>query len=200
MPTSARAVRTVFTKICGESVGSQRADVGISPNKHFHWNARIVHHRRICRCAVISTAACFTIFLAWKLFPMGALFPRRRRCSSALQRDSRVLAAMFFYGLILWHRGTIRSASSASFCILFLTSQKQYARRATVTVSLLKTAVPVPTGNLPRASGAVSQPSTPHRFAYSVIIKICSRLLISHDGSSVAYFATPVSSSATFVR
>ena len=29
--TSARAVRTVFTKICGEFVGSQRADVGIGP-------------------------------------------------------------------------------------------------------------------------------------------------------------------------
>ena len=31
MPTSARAVRTVFTEICGEFVGSQRADVGIGP-------------------------------------------------------------------------------------------------------------------------------------------------------------------------
>ena len=39
---------------------------------------------------------------AWKLLSMGALPPRRRRCSSALQRDSRVLAAMFFYGVILW--------------------------------------------------------------------------------------------------
>ena len=27
MPTSARAVRTVFTEICGKFVGSQRADV-----------------------------------------------------------------------------------------------------------------------------------------------------------------------------
>ena len=33
MPTSARAVRTVFTKICGEFIGSQRADVGIGPYK-----------------------------------------------------------------------------------------------------------------------------------------------------------------------
>ena len=39
---------------------------------------------------------------AWQLFPMGALSPRRRRCSIDLQRDSRVLAAVFFYGLILW--------------------------------------------------------------------------------------------------
>ena len=45
---------------------------------------------------------------AWKLLSMRALSPRRRRCSSALQRDYRVLAAAFFYGLILWHRGTIR--------------------------------------------------------------------------------------------
>ena len=33
MPTSARAVRTVLTKICGESVGSHGADVGIGPYK-----------------------------------------------------------------------------------------------------------------------------------------------------------------------
>ena len=39
---------------------------------------------------------------ARQLLPMGALSPRRRRCSAALQRDSRVLAAMFFYGLIQW--------------------------------------------------------------------------------------------------
>ena len=32
----------------------------------------------------------------------GSVVPRRRRCSSALQRVYRVLAAMFFYGLILW--------------------------------------------------------------------------------------------------
>ena len=62
---------------------------------------------------------------AWKLLSMRALSPRRRRWSSALQRDSRVLAAAFCYGLILWHRGTVRSASSASFCILFLTSQTE---------------------------------------------------------------------------
>ena len=31
MPTSARADRTVFTVIFGESVGTQRADVGIGP-------------------------------------------------------------------------------------------------------------------------------------------------------------------------
>ena len=65
----------------------------------------------------------------------GSVVPRRRRCSSALQKAFRVLAAMFFYGVILWHRGTTRSASSVSFCILFLTSQKKYARGATVAVS-----------------------------------------------------------------
>ena len=54
-----------------------------------------------------------------------------------------MLAAAFFYGVLLWHRSTIRFVSSVSFCILFLTSQKKYARGATVTVSLLKMAVPV---------------------------------------------------------
>ena len=57
--------------------------------------------------------------------PDGSVVPRRRRCSVALQRDFRVLAAMFFYGLILWHRGTIRFASSASFCPLFLARQTE---------------------------------------------------------------------------
>ena len=33
MPTSARAVRTIFTEICGEFAGSLRADVGIGPYK-----------------------------------------------------------------------------------------------------------------------------------------------------------------------
>ena len=39
---------------------------------------------------------------ARQLPPMGALSPSRRRCSVALQKDSRVLAAMLFYGVILW--------------------------------------------------------------------------------------------------
>ena len=38
---------------------------------------------------------------AWKLLSMGALSPRRRRCSSALQRVYRVLAAAFFEGVLL---------------------------------------------------------------------------------------------------
>ena len=38
MPTSARAVHAVFTKICGEFVGSQRADVGIGPYKVQYMN------------------------------------------------------------------------------------------------------------------------------------------------------------------
>ena len=33
MPTSARAVHAIFTEICGEFVGSHRADVGIGPYK-----------------------------------------------------------------------------------------------------------------------------------------------------------------------
>ena len=75
--------------------------------------------------------------------PDESVVPRRRRCSVALQKDSRVLAAMYSYGVLLWHRGTIRSASSVSFCILFLTSQKKYAAGGTVAVSPHSTAVPV---------------------------------------------------------
>ena len=44
----------------------------------------------------------FCHLLARQLLSMGALSPRRRRCSSALQRVYRVLAAMSFCGLILW--------------------------------------------------------------------------------------------------
>ena len=44
----------------------------------------------------------FCHLLAWKLLSMGALSPRRRRCSSALQKDFRVLAAAFFEGVLLW--------------------------------------------------------------------------------------------------
>ena len=86
--------------------------------------------------------------------PDGSVLPRRRRCSSALQRGFRVLAAIFFYGLLLWHRGTIRSASSVSFCILFLTSQKKYAAGGTVTASLLKTEPPVAAGKGPMWASA----------------------------------------------
>ena len=61
----------------------------------------------------------FCQLLAWQRFSMGALSPRRRRCSSALQKEFRVLATMFFYGLLLWHRGTIRSASKRLFLPTF---------------------------------------------------------------------------------
>ena len=44
----------------------------------------------------------FCHLLAWKLLSMGALSPRRRRCSSALQKVYRVLAAAFFEGVLLW--------------------------------------------------------------------------------------------------
>ena len=44
MPTSARAVHTVFTKTCGEFVGSQRADVGIGPYKPVS-NIRTISYR-----------------------------------------------------------------------------------------------------------------------------------------------------------
>ena len=44
----------------------------------------ILHHRHIRRWPAISTAACFTIFPAWQRFSVGALSPRRRRCSVTL--------------------------------------------------------------------------------------------------------------------
>ena len=110
------------TNVCEKRTGRTESSV---PYKDLQWNENILHHRRIRRCAVISTAGCFTIFPARQLLPMGALSPRRRRCNIALQRDSRVLAAMFFYGVLLWHCGTIRSASSASFCPLFLARQTE---------------------------------------------------------------------------
>ena len=66
----------------------------------------------------------------------GSVVPRRRRCSIALQKEFRVLAAAFFYGVLLWHRGTIRFVSSASFCPLFLAQQKKWVCEATVAVSL----------------------------------------------------------------
>ena len=87
MPTSARAVRTVFTEICGEFNGSLRADVhpqgvgrirsapssltaalAIGPYKYLQWNADILHHRRMRRWPVVSAAACFTIFLRGNCF------------------------------------------------------------------------------------------------------------------------------------
>ena len=83
-------------------------------------------------CCFHSSVFCH--LFARQLLPMGALSPRRRRCSIALQKAFRVLAAMFFYGLILWHRGTIRFASSASFCPLFLARQKKWVCEATVAV------------------------------------------------------------------
>ena len=44
----------------------------------------------------------FCHLLARQLLSMGALSPRRRRCSSALQKVYRVLAAAFFEGVLLW--------------------------------------------------------------------------------------------------
>ena len=56
---------------------------------------------------------------ARQLLPMRALSPRRRRCSAVLQRDFRVLAAAFFYGVLLWHCGTTRSVSKRLFLPTF---------------------------------------------------------------------------------
>ena len=52
------------------------------------------------RCCFHSSVFCH--LFARQLLPMGALSPRRRRCSIDLQRVYRVLAAAFFYGVLLW--------------------------------------------------------------------------------------------------
>ena len=65
----------------------------------------------------------------------GSVVPRRRRCSPALQRDSRVLAAMFFYGLIQWLAVQSDPHLSASFCPLFLARQKKWVCEATAAAS-----------------------------------------------------------------
>ena len=110
------------TNVCEKRTGWTESSV---PYKDLQWNENILHHRRIRRCAVISTAGCFTIFPAWQRFSMGALSPRRRRCSLDLQRDFRVLAAMYFYGLILWLAVQSDPHPSASFCPLFLARQTE---------------------------------------------------------------------------
>ena len=120
------------TNVCEKRTGRTESSV---PYKDLQWNENILHHRRIRRCAIISTAGCFTIFPARQLFPMGALSPRRRRCSLDLQRDFRVLAAMFFCGLILWLAVQSNLHLSASFCPLFLARQKKWVCEATAAVS-----------------------------------------------------------------
>ena len=167
MPTSARAVRTVLTKICGEFDGSQTGRCGHRPLQTYMKNKQGgLYPQGVCRIrsapsSLTAAQSCpplqierkysappantqmrsafhsrvFYHLPARQRFSMGALSPRRRRCSSDLQRDFRVLAAAFFYGLHLWHRGTIRSTSSASFCPLFLARQKKWVCEATAAAS-----------------------------------------------------------------
>ena len=106
---------------------TNRADDHVRPYKYA---APPAHTQMACH----FHGSVFFHLLARQLFPMRALSPRRRRCSIDLQRVYRVLAAMFFYGVLLWHCGTIRSASSASFCPLFLARQKKWVCEATVAV------------------------------------------------------------------
>ena len=83
---------------------------------------------------------------AQQLLPMGALSPRRRRCSVALQRDFRVLAAAFFDGVILWHRSTIRFASRRIFLPTFSGATEKVGRRRHSCGVTANSAPPVPTG------------------------------------------------------
>ena len=55
MPTSARAVRTVFTEICGEFFGSLRADVGIGPYKRLQKTNRADRVVRPYRVQCVDT-------------------------------------------------------------------------------------------------------------------------------------------------
>ena len=88
----------------------------------------------------------FCRLLARQLPPMGALSPSRRRCSVALQKDSRVLAAAFFDGVILWHRGTIRFASKRLFLPTFSGATEKVGRRRHRCGVGANSAPPVPTG------------------------------------------------------
>ena len=119
MSTSARAVRTVFTEICGEFFPNgpmwASAPTNISeirfgrtessaPTKIYN---RTQKRKYSAPPANAQVACCFHGRMlchlpAWQLVPMGALSPRRRRCSSALQKVYRVLAAAFFEGVLLW--------------------------------------------------------------------------------------------------
>ena len=137
MPTSARAVRTVFMEIRGEFDGSQTGRCGHRPLQTYMKNKQGgLYPQGVCRIrsapsSLTAAQSCpplqrFTIerkysappantqmrsafhsrvfyhLPARQRFSMGALSPRRRRCSSDLQRDFRVLAAMFFCGVLLW--------------------------------------------------------------------------------------------------
>ena len=55
----------------------------------------------------------------------GSVVSTQAALQSSFVDSLSCAGAMFFYGLILWHRGTIRSVSSASFCLLFLARQTE---------------------------------------------------------------------------
>ena len=100
---------------------------------------------------------------AWKLLSMRALSPRRRRCSPVLQRDSRVLAAMFFYGVLLWHCGTTRSVSKRLFLPTFSGKAEKVGLRSNGCGVTAKEASPVPTGQTGRQSRRPLQAAVQNR-------------------------------------
>ena len=59
-----------------------------------------------------------------------SVVPRRRRCSPDLQRDFRVLSAMFFYGLILWLAVQFDSYPAPLFAHFFWQDRKSGSPKA----------------------------------------------------------------------
>ena len=118
MPTSARAVRTIFTEICGEFAGSLRADVGIGPYKVLCRILIAEYSQNEQKQNLLSAIRnCVSTFVGTISYWKGiGLAPEQGAEKSARKRH--------------------KSFSSASFCPLFLARQKKYARGATVTVSL----------------------------------------------------------------
>ncbi len=105
------------------------------------------------RCCFHSSVFCY--LLAWQLLSVGALSPRRRRCSVDLQRDSRVLATAFFDGVILWHCGTIRFVSKRLFLPTFSGKPEKVCRRRHGCDVAAFNSSPVQTGKWPDIRPAI---------------------------------------------
>ena len=105
-----------------------------APCKDLQWNKNILHHRRIRRCVLYSTAACFAISLRGNCF-------RWERCLHA----GGAVVQFCRQFIVCWPQrfsagpfcGTAVQSDphpGASFCPLFLARQKKWVCEATVAV------------------------------------------------------------------
>ena len=103
------------TNVCEKRTGRTESSV---PYKDLQWNENILHHRRIRRCAVISTAGCFAISLRGNCF-------RWERClhaGGAAVQFCRQFIVCWCNVFLRAHSvacGTIRSASKRLFLPTF---------------------------------------------------------------------------------